>query len=88
MALARSPLRLILLRLVFQVILEVGQQRHALSPARSQTSSSAAAVDLALDGEDRADLVQRLTRDRGFGPDVLVEQGTVRISVCGRRVEH
>jgi hypothetical protein len=43
-----------------------------LSLAHGQTSLGATTVDLALDGEDRANLVQRLTRNRrsllpGFG---------------------
>lgn len=57
-----------------QIILEVREQWRALRLPHGQPDLGALATDLALDGEDRADLLQRLTCDRRFGPDVLVEQ--------------
>ena len=51
-----------------EIGLEIGEEGNALRLADSEPDLGALAIDPALNGEERADLLQRLKRDRRLGP--------------------
>jgi hypothetical protein len=67
----------------FEEGLELREQRHAACLAGSKADIRGLAVDLALDGEQRADLVQRAHGDGRFGLGMIIKNAAACVRPAG-----